>query len=161
MGRQQVLSPPWITHVNHNMYNASCPSLWISWKKSLFYLKMPLEHIAFHIINNWMSNIRSLWHISFRGSLLSPHRVLFPISSKGSFICTSPKTWQRIPQPLMDQFSMENSPNYKCIRHAGSIRLTGGSKPLQLSVLLLELFPTSVDLLIHAAECPSLTYILQ
>ena len=27
-----------------------------------------------------------------RGNPLSPHRLLFPISSKGSFICTIPQT---------------------------------------------------------------------
>ena len=29
---------------------------------------------------------------SKRGNLLPPHRLLFPISSKGSFICTIPQT---------------------------------------------------------------------
>ena len=29
---------------------------------------------------------------SERGNLLPPHRLLFPISSKGSFICTIPQT---------------------------------------------------------------------
>ena len=29
---------------------------------------------------------------SERGNPLPPHRLLFPISSKGSFICTSPQT---------------------------------------------------------------------
>ena len=29
---------------------------------------------------------------SERGNLLQPHRLLFPISSKGSFICTIPQT---------------------------------------------------------------------
>ena len=33
---------------------------------------------------------------SERGNLLPPHELLFPISSKGSFICT-------IPQPLLHQ----------------------------------------------------------
>ena len=28
----------------------------------------------------------------FRGNLLSPHRLLFPISNKESFICTFPQT---------------------------------------------------------------------
>ena len=62
----------------------------------------PLEHIDFHIIDYWASTIWSLWHF-FRGSPLSPHRLLFPVSSKGSFICTFPQTGQHISQPLMDQ----------------------------------------------------------
>ena len=39
----------------------------------------------------------------FRGNLLLPHRLLFPISSERSFIHTFPQTRQRIPQPLTDQ----------------------------------------------------------
>ena len=39
----------------------------------------------------------------FRGNLLSPHRLLFLIGSKGSFICPLPQTGQHMPQPLMDQ----------------------------------------------------------
>ena len=63
----------------------------------------------------------------FRGDPLPPHRQLFPISSKGSFICTFLKTGQHLPQPLMNQLCgplvwTENSPNCKCIRHAGSIQ---------------------------------------
>ena len=38
-----------------------------------------------------------------RGNLLPPHRQLFPISSKGSFICIIPQTGQYIPQPLLHQ----------------------------------------------------------
>ena len=41
---------------------------------------------------------------SERGNPLSPlHGLLFPISSKGSFICTIPQTEQHIPQPLLNQ----------------------------------------------------------
>ena len=40
---------------------------------------------------------------SERGNLLLPHGLLFPISSKSSFICTIPQTGQHIPQPLLHQ----------------------------------------------------------
>ena len=40
---------------------------------------------------------------SERGNPLPPHGLLFPISSKGSFICTIPQTGQHIPQPLLHQ----------------------------------------------------------
>ena len=40
---------------------------------------------------------------SGRGNLLLPHRLLFPISSKGSFICTIPQIGWHIPQPLLHQ----------------------------------------------------------
>jgi hypothetical protein len=65
---------------------------------------MPQEHIDFYlIISYWTSNIWSFWHMSFKGNQLPPHRLLFPISSKGSFICTLPQTGQHIPRPLMNQ----------------------------------------------------------
>ena len=40
---------------------------------------------------------------SEKGNLLPPHRLLFPINSKGSFICIIPQTGQHIPQPLLHQ----------------------------------------------------------
>ena len=36
----------------------------------------------------------------FRGKALSPRKLLFPISSKGSFICTFPQTGQYIWPPF-------------------------------------------------------------
>ena len=38
---------------------------------------------------------------SERGNLLPPHGLLFPINSKGSFICTIPQTREHIPQHLL------------------------------------------------------------
>ena len=40
---------------------------------------------------------------SEKGNLLLPHRLLFTINSKGSFICTIPQTGYHIPQPLLHQ----------------------------------------------------------
>ena len=41
---------------------------------------------------------------SERRNLLPPlHGLLFPTSSKGSFICTNPETGQHIPHPLLHQ----------------------------------------------------------
>ena len=37
---------------------------------------------------------------SERGNTLLPHRLLFPIGSKGSFICIIPQTGQHIPRPV-------------------------------------------------------------
>ena len=62
---------------------------------------MPLEDIDFHIILDVQHMVIVAYF--FRGNVLLPHRLLFPISSKRSFICTFPKTGQHIPQPLMDQ----------------------------------------------------------
>ena len=70
----------------------------------------------------------------FKGNLLSPHRLLFPISSKGSFICTFPQTRQHTPQPLVDHWferkvaqTANAPPNVDSIQH------------LQLCALLPEL----------------------
>ena len=40
---------------------------------------------------------------SEKGNPLPPHRLLFPINSKGSFICTIPQTGYHIPWPLLHQ----------------------------------------------------------
>ena len=40
---------------------------------------------------------------SEKGNSLLPHRLLFLINSKGSFICTIPQTGQHIPRPLLHQ----------------------------------------------------------
>ena len=40
---------------------------------------------------------------SEKGNPQPPHRLLFPINSKGSFICTIPQTGYHIPQPLLHQ----------------------------------------------------------
>ena len=40
---------------------------------------------------------------SERGNPLLPHGLLFPINSKGSFICTIPQTGLHIPWPLLHQ----------------------------------------------------------
>ena len=40
---------------------------------------------------------------SEKGNPLTPHGLLFPISSKGSFICTIPQTGYHIPQLLLYQ----------------------------------------------------------
>ena len=40
---------------------------------------------------------------SERGNPLPPHRLLFPINNKGSFICTIPQTGLHIPRPLLHQ----------------------------------------------------------
>ena len=40
---------------------------------------------------------------SEKGNPLPPHGLLFPISSKGSFICTMPQTGEHIPRPLLHQ----------------------------------------------------------
>ena len=66
-------------HIMYKIYNT------LFFFLSLFYLMTPLEHIDFHNISDWTSSISSLWHF-FRGNPLSPQRILFLTSGKGSFI---------------------------------------------------------------------------
>ena len=40
---------------------------------------------------------------SEKGNPVPPHGLLFPINSKGSFICTIPQTGLHIPQPFLHQ----------------------------------------------------------
>ena len=98
-----------------------------------------------------------------RGNPLSPHRLLFPISSKRSFICTFPQTGQHIPQPLVDQLWTtdwnEKKPKLQMLQ-TGSIQHAGGSKPLQQSVLSPELRPAPPkvalfgSLFVHTSNSP-------
>ena len=69
-------------------------------EESLFYLMMPLEHIDFSYRLLDIKHVVIVTH-SFRGNPLSPQRLLFPVSSKGSFISTFPQTGQHIPHPLI------------------------------------------------------------
>ena len=59
-------------------------------KKEMFYLTTHSTHFIYgyygvgHMVKDHSD--------SERGNLLPPHRLLFPISSKGSFICIIPQT---------------------------------------------------------------------
>ena len=65
-------------------------------KESLFYLTTPLEHID--SLYHQLLGVKHMVIVtySFRGNPLSLHRLLFPISSNGSFICTFPQAGQHI-----------------------------------------------------------------
>ena len=62
-----------------------------------------------HTLNTFYLRLYGVRHMvkdhsdSERGNLLPPHRLLFPISSKGSFICIIPQTGWHIPEPLLHQ----------------------------------------------------------
>ena len=69
------------------------------WKEVLF-------NDALNTFYFWLYGIRHMvkYHTdSERGNLLPPHGLLFPINSKGSFICTIPQTGWHIPQPLLHE----------------------------------------------------------
>ena len=82
----------------------------------------------------------------FRGNPLTPHRLLFPISSKVSFICTFPtyrSLWCISYGPLV---GTENCPNCKWVHCAGSIWW---------------LKPSQVDIITVATSCSSWTVVVQ
>ena len=59
---------------------------------------------SMHFIYGYMAS--DIWWRTIqiaRGNLLPPDRLLFPISSKGSFICIIPQAGWHIPQPLLHQ----------------------------------------------------------
>ena len=54
----------------------------------------------------WLYGVRHMvkdHYDSEKGNPLPPHRLLFPINSKGSFICTITQTGEHIAQPLVHQ----------------------------------------------------------
>ena len=71
-------------------------------RKEMFYLT---THSKYFIYSYMASDIwlRTIQIARERGNLLPPHGLLFPINSKGSFICTITQTGLHIPQPLLHQ----------------------------------------------------------
>ena len=57
-----------------------------------FYLRL---YCVKHVVNDHSD--------SERGNPLRPHKLLFPISSKGSFICIIPQEGYYMPRPLLHQ----------------------------------------------------------
>ena len=77
-------------------------------------------HVLFNDALNtfylWLYGVRHMvkYHTdSERGNLLPSHGLLFPINSKGSFICIIPQTGLHIPQPLLHQSGTRNSSSSK------------------------------------------------
>ena len=58
---------------------------------------------TFYITDIWFRTYVKDHSDSERGNPLPPHWLLFPISIKGSFICTIPQTGLHIPRPLLHQ----------------------------------------------------------
>ena len=65
-------------------------------RKEMFYLTTHSTHFIYGYIASDHSD-------SEKRNPLPPHRLLFLINSKDSFICTIPHTGQHIPQPLLHQ----------------------------------------------------------
>ena len=60
-------------------------------RKEMLYLMTHSTHIIYAYVVKDHSNSET------------PHSLLFPISSKGSFMCIIPETGKHIPQPLLHQ----------------------------------------------------------
>ena len=69
-------------------------------RKEMFYLTTHSTHFIYGYMasNIWLRTI-----LIVRKETRLPHRLLFPINSKGSFICTIPHTGLHIPRPLLNQ----------------------------------------------------------
>ena len=59
-------------------------------RKEMFYLKMHSTHFILRLYG--VGHMVKDHSDSERGNLLPPHGLLFPINSKGSFICIIPQT---------------------------------------------------------------------
>ena len=74
--------------------------LYLYGKDGIFYLSVHLTPFMLICIQHIVKDYSE----SERGNPLPPlHGLLFLISSKGSFICIIPQTWQYILQPLLHQ----------------------------------------------------------
>ena len=62
---------------------------------------MPLESRGYHRLLD-VKHMAIVTYF-FRRIPLSPHRLFFPINSKGSFICTFPQTERHIPYTAFDR----------------------------------------------------------
>ena len=69
-------------------------------RKEMFYLTAHSTHFILRLYDG--RHMVKDHSDSEKGNLLPPHRLLFPINRKGSFICTIPQTGY-IPQPLLHQ----------------------------------------------------------
>ena len=70
-------------------------------RKEMFYLTTHSTHFYLRLYG--IRHMVKDHSDSEEGNPLPPHRLLFPISSKGCFICTIAQTGQHIPQPLLHQ----------------------------------------------------------
>ena len=68
----------------------------------MFYLTTHLTHFIYGYMASDIIMVKD-HSDSEKGNPLPPHRLLFPINSKGSFICTIPQTGEHIPLPLLHQ----------------------------------------------------------
>ena len=85
------------THSTHFIYGYMASDIWL--RTILIVRKERERNVLFNDALNtfylWLYGVRHMvkdHSDSEKGNLLPPHRLLFPINSKGSFICTIPQT---------------------------------------------------------------------
>ena len=71
-------------------------SIRLEGRKEMFYLMTHSTHLRLYGVRHMVKDHSD----SKRGNPLPPHGLLFPISSKGCFICIIPQTGLHIPRPL-------------------------------------------------------------
>ena len=95
-------------HTHIQTHTSHCPSISLS-----IYVIVKLKFVLFNDATgtHWFLSYHRLLDVIhtvtlthfLEGNPLPPHRLLFSISSKGSFICTFPQTEQYIPRTLINQ----------------------------------------------------------
>ena len=93
------------THTPLHTLKTKCPNIWYH-TGLLLKGKEMLFNDALNTFYLWLYGVEHMLKDhsdSERGNPLPPHGLLYPINSKGSFICTIPQTGLHIPWPLLHQ----------------------------------------------------------
>ena len=81
------------THSTHFIYSYMASDIWLRTilivrEREMFYLTLNTFYVRLYGVRHMVKDHSD----SEKGNPLPPHRLLFPISSKGSFICTIRQT---------------------------------------------------------------------
>ena len=95
------------THATHFIYSYMASNIWL---RTILIVRRKEGNVLFNdALNTFYLRLYGVRHMvkdhsdSEKGNPLLPHMLLFPINSKGSFICTIPQTGLHIPRPLLHQ----------------------------------------------------------
>ena len=94
------------THSTHFIYGYMASDIWLRTilivrEKEMFYLTTHSTHFYLRLYG--VRHMVKDHSDSEKRNQLPPRRLLFPINSKGSFICIIPHTGLYIPRPLLHQ----------------------------------------------------------
>ena len=91
-------STVYLFSINISFSSIAQDEIVVEGRKEMFYLTTHSTHFIYGYMASDIIMVK--YHTdSERGNQLLPHGPLFPINSKGSFICTIPKTGLHIPRP--------------------------------------------------------------